>query len=81
MPKPASRTVPHFLILDEVDTDRRLVINTNTLSSFYEEPSSTAGEPPFTHIHLIDSTTYIVRQDPVTILAQIYNAEAGDDND
>lgn len=79
MPKPATRTIPHFLILTEADSERRIAINTHTIHSFYEAPTG-AGEPPVTYIHLLGDITYLVTQTPTTILSMIYNAEL-DDND
>lgn len=80
MPKPATRTVPHFIILTEVDTERRIAVNTSTIHSFYEHSSDNLGEPPVTYVHLTNDIAYLVTQTPAIILEMIYNAEL-DDND
>lgn len=83
MAKPETKTVPHFIILTEVDTNRRIAINANTIHSFYEHSTDNLGEPPITYIHLTNDIAYIVTETPATVLMLIYNTEldGGEDND
>lgn len=63
------RIVPHFILLNEEGSDRRIIVNTSLIHTI--TPAENLGS----FVHLIGGVSYMVTQYPAAIIAKIYHPQ------